>query len=157
MSAIDPSLSRGLVSPPRAPERVPRVRLADIVLRGAEALALVVFLSFCVLWVQWQAAAPGVAKVSGDFVSFWTAGQLVWDGHAVDAYTRELHYALQLALHGDPGWGYLAFFYPPFFLLLCAPFALVAYFPALCIWLVTTCAAYAAALWALLSKSTRAG
>jgi glycosyl transferase family 87 len=153
MSAIHPSVRHGIVAPGDAS----RSPFAQFVLRGAEVLALIVFLSFCVLWVRWQAATSGVAKLSGDFVSFWTAGQLAWDGRAADVYERELHYAQQLALHGDPGWGYLAFFYPPFFLLLCALFALASYFPALCIWLATTCAGYALAMRALLVRGAREG
>jgi alpha-1,2-mannosyltransferase len=98
-----------------------------------------------------------VSKLSGDFASFWTAGQLALQGHAAEAYTKLPHFALQLDLHHDPGWGYLAFFYPPFFLLLCAGFALIGYFPALCVWLVTTLACYVAALPALLPKGRREG
>ena len=123
----------------------------------AQGLALAVFLSFCILWVQWQASATGVSKLSGDFVSFWTAGQLALQGHAAEAYTRLPHFALQLELHHDPGWGYLAFFYPPFFLLLCAGFALLGFFPALCVWLAATLACYVAALRALLPKGLRDG
>ena len=121
-----------------------------------EALALVAFLSFCVMWVQWQ-SVPGVQKTSGDFVSFWTAGQLALEGHAADAYRMAPHYLKQLALHGDPDWGYAGFFYPPFFLLLCAGFALLSYLPALCLWLATSCACYIATVRALLPKNLYEG
>src|SRR5208282_1291227 len=47
--------------------------------------------------------------------------------------------------------------YPPFFLLLSAGFALLGYFPALCLWLATTCAGYIAALRALVPKGLRQG
>jgi alpha-1,2-mannosyltransferase len=61
-----------------------------------------------------------------------------------------------VALHGDPDtWAYLSFFYPPYFLLLCAGFALLPYFAAVALWLVTTCTAYAAALRALVPKDLR--
>jgi len=61
---------------------------------------------------------------------------------------------LQAELTGDPmGWGYLAFFYPPFFLFVCAAFALFGYFPALCLWLATTFAGYAAMLRGLLPRN----
>ncbi len=75
----------------------------------------------------------------------------------MDVYREQPHFLAQLALHGDPGWGYLAFFYPPFFLLLSAGFALLGYFPALCLWLATTCAGYIAALRALVPKRVRDG
>jgi hypothetical protein len=157
MSTIDPALHVDAQSPFQLTGSTKPSRLAFYLLRIAQGLALAAFMSFCILWVQWQAAAPGVSKLSGDFASFWTAGQLALQGHAAEAYTKLPHFALQLDLHHDPGWGYLAFFYPPFFLLLCAGFALIGYFPALCVWLVTTLACYVAALPALLPKGRREG
>ena len=157
MSTIDPALHVDALSPFKVNGSAKQSRLEFYLLRIAQGLALGVFLSFCILWVQWQISAPGVSKLSGDFVSFWTAGKLALQGHAAEAYTRLSHFALQLDLHHDPGWGYLAFFYPPFFLLLCTGFALLGYFPALCVWLVTTFACYVAALRALLPKALREG
>ena len=157
MSTIGPALRVDSLSPLKVQESGKRSRLAFYLLRLGEALSLVAFLSFCVMWVQWQVASPGVSKISGDFVSFWTAGQLALEGRAADAYREQPHFLAQLALHGDPGWGYLAFFYPPFFLLLSAGFALLGYFPALCLWLATTCAGYVAALRALVPKRLRDG
>ena len=62
-----------------------------------------------------------ISLVPGDFVSFWTAGELVLEGRAADAYNEVPHFFKQVALHGDPDtWAYLSFFYPPYFLLLCA-------------------------------------
>jgi alpha-1,2-mannosyltransferase len=156
MSTIDPPLRADTLSPLKVPRFARRSRLEFYMLRMGEALALVAFLSFCVMWVQWQ-SAPGVSKVSGDFVSFWTAGQLALEGNAADAYQEVPHFFKQVALHGDPGWGYLGFFYPPFFLLLCAGFALLGYLPALGLWLATSCACYAAVLRALLPKGLRQG
>ena len=157
MSTIDPSLHVDTLSPFKVTVPAKQSRLEFYLLRIAQGLALAAFLSFCILWVKWQTSSPVVSKLSGDFVSFWTAGQLALQGHAAAAYTRLPHFALQLDLHHDPGWGYLAFFYPPFFLLLCAGFALLGYFPALCVWLVMTLACYIAALRALLPKNLRAG
>ena len=88
------------------------------------------------MWVQWQELSRGFYNVSGDFVGFWTAGELALEGHAADAYREMPHFFKQLALHGDPSRLYLAFFYPPFFLLLCAGFALLGFFTALCVWLI---------------------
>jgi alpha-1,2-mannosyltransferase len=157
MSTINPALHVDAQSSFQLTGSAKPSRLAFYLLRIAQGLALAAFLSFCILWVQWQASAPGVSKLSGDFASFWTAGQLALQGHAAEAYTKLPHFALQLDLHHDPGWGYLAFFYPPFFLLLCAGFALIGYFPALCVWLVTTLACYVAALRALLPRGRRGG
>jgi alpha-1,2-mannosyltransferase len=158
MSTIDPSLHADTLSPFKGAGPVTQSRLEFYLLRVAQALALAAFLSFCILWVQWQESSPGVSKLSGDFASFWTAGRLALQGHAAAAYSKLSHFALQIDLHHDPGgWGYLAFFYPPFFLLMCAGFALLGYFPALCVWLVTTLACYVAALRALLPKGLREG
>jgi alpha-1,2-mannosyltransferase len=158
MSTIEPPLPVDVLSPFKATRSSQQSRLEFYLLRVAQGLALAAFLSFCILWVQWQATAPGVSKLSGDFVSFWTAGQLALQGHASAAYSKLSHFPLQIDLHHDPGgWGYLAFFYPPFFLLLCTAFALLGYFPALCVWLVTTLACYVAALRALMPKGLREG
>src|SRR5580704_2139670 len=163
MSTIGPALRGDTVSAskpkvPIAPQGQPRLlsRYGFYLLHAGEALALVLFLSFCIMWVQWQMAAPRITKVSGDFVSFWTAGELVLEGHAADAYREVPHFFKELDLHGDvEGWGYLAFFYPPFFLLLCAGLALLNYLPALILWLTATCAGYAAALRAMLPQDLR--
>jgi alpha-1,2-mannosyltransferase len=157
MSTIDPAFRADITPPFQIKESGDRSRLGNTMLGLGEALALIAFVSFCIMWVQWQTAGPGISKVSGDFVSFWTAGQLALEGHAADAYREVPHFFKQFALHGDIGWGYLAFFYPPYFLLLCAGLALLPYLPALCLWLAATCALYAAALRALVPKSVRGG
>jgi alpha-1,2-mannosyltransferase len=152
MSAIEPPLPVTALSFFRVPT-LPRQRIQTYLLRLAAAAALIAFISFSILWVQWQTSSPGVSKISGDFVSFWTAGKLTLEGTPGDAYLKGPHFVLQAELTGDPdNWGYLAFFYPPFFLFLCAAFALVGYFPALCLWLTTTFAAYAAMLRGLLPR-----
>lgn len=85
---------------------------------------------------------PGDAPFGGDFVSFYTASQLALAGKAVEVYSIEAHAAAQRALFGD-GVGYMAFFYPPTFLLLCLPLGLVAYVWSVLGWLIATLAAYA--------------
>jgi hypothetical protein len=157
MSTIDPTLRvDGAISPPKAEQPGNQSQLAHQLLRAGAVLALIVFGSFCAMWVQWQMSALRISLVSGDFVSFWTAGELVLEGHAADAYNEVPHFFKEVALHGDPDtWAYLAFFYPPYVLLLCAGFALLPYLVALSLWLVTSCAAYAAALRALVPKHLR--
>ena len=153
LSTITPAPCFDTVSTVEVPRHGTRSRLEPYLLRLGLAAAVVAFLSFCVMWVQWH-SAPGVIKVSGDFVSFWTAGKLALAGRAADAYQEAPHFIEQVALHGG-SWQYLSFFYPPFFMLLCGGLALLGYFPALCVWLVATCACYAAAMRALLPKSLR--
>jgi len=155
MSTTDPASCVDTISPFDVQGPGKRSRLAFYLLRIGAILALVAFLSFCVMWAQWQTSAPGVSTVSGDFVSFWTAGQLALQGHAADAYSEVPHFFTQLALHKDPGWAYLAFFYPPYYLLLCAALALFPYLPALGLWLAASCAFYAVALRAMVPRGLR--
>ena len=155
MSTIDPAICADTVSSRHTPQTGKPSRLAFYLLSIGVVWALVAFLSFCVMWVQWQMSAPGISPISGDFISFWTGGRMALAGHAAAAYDEIEHFFAELALHHDPDLGYVAFFYPPFFLLLCMGFALLPYFSALCLWLATTCALYAAALRALVPKSLR--
>src|SRR6266700_1492768 len=93
VSTITPPSRVDAMSPFKVPGYGERSHLEFYALRTGEALALVAFLSF------------------------WTAGQLALEGHATDAYQRVPHFLRQMAVHRDPDWPYLAFFYPPFFLL----------------------------------------
>ena len=157
-STISPPLRDATPSPFKAPAQFDTAaRRQFYLLRVGEMAALIVFLSFCVMWVQWQTAGPGFYPVSADFTSFWTAGELALEGHASDSYREMPHFFKELALHGDTTRLYLAFFYPPVLLLLCAGFALLPYFPALCLWLGSTFICYAAALRGLLPKSLGKG
>jgi hypothetical protein len=70
-----------------------------------------------------------------DFVSFWTASQLALSGHPTAAYDPVIHQAAQRSLFPSAAGGYVAFFYPPTFLLLCLPLAALPYLPALAAWL----------------------
>jgi alpha-1,2-mannosyltransferase len=156
ISTIEPSLPHlARFDLPTAGGGKARPRRARSALRLLETAALVAFLGFVTLWLQAQLSAPGVSRLSGDFVSFWTAGQQALHGEAADAYDHFPHYAAEFALHDDIGWGFLSFFYPPFFLLLCAGLALLPYFPALCLWLGATWAGYAVALRALAARGAR--
>jgi alpha-1,2-mannosyltransferase len=158
MSTISSPLPDSARSAFKAPAHFDRPsRRQFYLLRVGEMAALIAFLSFCVMWVQWQTAGPGFYPVSGDFTGFWTAGQLALEGHAADSYREMPHYFKELALHGDTNRLYISFFYPPLFMLLCAGFALLPYFPALCLWLASTLVCYAAALRGLLPKSLGKG
>src|SRR3569833_1520186 len=87
-------------------------------------LAMTAWLSLAPL----RAAIPG-----GDFVSFYSASVLALRGHAAAAWQPDLHQAVEQAVL--PGFsGYLAFFYPPPYLLVCWPLALLPYGAALVVW-----------------------
>jgi hypothetical protein len=83
-----------------------------------------------------------------DFVSYWTASRLALDGTPGLAYDPAAHMTAQRALFPAGRPDYYAFFYPPTFLLICLPLALLPYLPALVIWL----AAGFLAVWASLRE-----
>ncbi len=69
--------------------------------------------------------------VGTDFVSFWTASRLSLMGHPNSAYDPIVLQAAERALFPTVVSGYFAFLYPPTFLLLCLPLALLPYSAAL--------------------------
>ncbi len=81
--------------------------------------------------------------LGADFISFWTASQLALAGDVTNVYNPAAHFAAQKALNPEVGgaFGYAAFFYPPVFLLLCLPLALLPYVVS---WVVWVTAGYAA-------------
>ncbi len=97
-----------------------------IVAWGGILLVLeVAFLIFMVLWhhdVFGRIDPP----TTTDFVSFYAAGKLALAGTAALAYDQAAHAAAEVAATA-PGIGYQYFYYPPVYLLLCAPLALLPY------------------------------
>jgi alpha-1,2-mannosyltransferase len=67
---------------------------------------------------------------SSDFVSFYAAGKLVLAGTPALAYDHAAHLAAEEQATGIVGAIYQYFFYPPVYLLLCAPLALLPYYVA---------------------------
>ena len=79
-----------------------------------------------------------------DFVSYWAGARLALDGNPAGAYDLALHRSVEL--EAIPLHGALPFAYPPCFLLLLAPFGLLAYPVAAFDWVLLGFAAYCAAL-----------
>ncbi|MGE0222582.1 MAG: glycosyltransferase family 87 protein [Acetobacteraceae bacterium] len=92
---------------------------------GALLGAELAFLIFVALF-QHGAFGP-VPPTSSDFVSFYAAGSLALAGTPALAYDQPVHHLVQqqATVAGAP---YQFFFYPPVYLLLCAPLALLPYF-----------------------------
>ncbi len=80
--------------------------------------------------------------IGSDFLSFWTSGAMLVS--EATPYDVAAHIARQRAFFSQDG--YVAFFYPPPFLLACYPLGLLPYFPALAAWLAATGAAFLAAV-----------
>jgi len=127
-----------------------RTPTRDLLLAFAQIAALGIFVSLSVLFTQWIFNDPGEMGTAGDFTSFWTASELTLQGRAADAYSEPPHFAAQKALFRNQDRGYLTFMYPPTYLLLCLPLALVPFATMAAIWIVTTTAAWFAAILALL-------
>ncbi|HUB15712.1 MAG TPA: glycosyltransferase family 87 protein [Acetobacteraceae bacterium] len=103
---------------------------------------------FLALW-QHGAFRPVPNPPSSDFVSFYAAGKLALAGTPALAYDRTAHWAAEQAATWA-GAGYQYFFYPPVFLLLCAPLAALPYFVAYTLFQVATLAPFLLAMRAVL-------
>ncbi len=96
-----------------------------VVLLVLTALAML----FLVLWshgVVMHLSRPS----SSDFVSFYAAGKLALAGTPALAYDHAAHLAAEQQASLAAGAVYQHFFYPPVYLLLCAPLALLPYYVA---------------------------
>src|SRR6185437_2428154 len=112
-------------------------------IRGYSLMLLGFYVAAAIIWIAW---AHGLIDPSGkplgtDFSSFYAAGSLVLDGRAVEVYDMAANYAREQQIFGV-GVPYYAWFYPPFFLLLAAPLALMPYPLALAVWQAATLAFY---------------
>ena len=91
----------------------------------------------------WGTSSGGVDRngflVGSDFLSFWAAGQMV--AHGTDVYDTVAHITAQREFYTQ-GDSYVAFFYPPPFLLLCYPLSFLPYFWALACWIASTGTVY---------------
>jgi alpha-1,2-mannosyltransferase len=120
--------------------------------RGYAGVFLIV--TVAVVALRFAVAGTGMAMVgmpfAADFVSFWAAGKLALAGTPALAYDVDAHWAMQgTAL---PDTAYSAFFYPPVFLLFCAPFGLLGFKAALAAFLALSLLAYALVARALLPR-----
>jgi hypothetical protein len=102
-------------------------------------------------WFKFAILHPSGDPMGGDFVSFWAASKLTLSGHAADAWRPALHAAVENRLFASPH-GYLAFFYPPPYLMVCAPLALLPYGWSALVWMAATTALGVWATWRALDK-----
>ncbi|QUD86753.1 glycosyltransferase family 87 protein [Phenylobacterium montanum] len=117
-----------------------------------------------VIAVVWVALSHGGVDRAGhalgtDFTSFWTASQMALHGQAQAVYDPALngpHHLAEIRLFGRDV-GYFAFYYPPVFLLLCLPLALLPYMASLALWLGVTGLAYARVVRSFLGDAARQG
>jgi len=82
--------------------------------------------------------------LSGDFLAFWSAGQLFASGHAAAAYDPQILHALQVQDSGQVSATYYPWDYPPLFLFVALLLAQLPYAVAFVSWAVVTLAGYGA-------------
>ncbi len=117
-----------------------RARIYSLILLSVSAIG----------FIAWAAMAPHLIDRAGkplgpDFMSFYAASKLALSGHGAGAWSPVTHQAAEDSIFGKT-LGYWAFFYPPAYLLLCWPLALLPYGAALLAWVSVTTTAFAAVL-----------
>ena len=120
------------------------------VLLAFELVALV----FLVLWTH-NVFVPGPPTTTG-FSSFYAAGMLANGPAPWLAYDAAAHHAAQQAAT-QPGVEHFVFYYPPIFLLLCAPLAHLPYLPAFLLFEAASLALYLPVGTRILALGGRAG
>lgn len=119
----------------------------------ALAVANVAYLIASYVQGTWL-TAPNGAAIESDFVNVWAAGHLVLQGHPALAYDWPAHKAIEDIAVGHSFGGYYGWHYPPMFLFLAAPLALVPYVGAHLLWLVATFPAYIAVVRQITAERT---
>ncbi|MBR0657561.1 glycosyltransferase family 87 protein [Plastoroseomonas arctica] len=122
---------RGLLAPPRG--------------RLYGATYLILALIFLGLFVEHLVEGDAVQRGDRDFLSFYAASRLAWDGLAASVWNRAAHQAAEIAYLGAQR-GYFAFYYPPTYLLTCLPLGALPLFGAYLAWVAATVALLAGVL-----------
>lgn len=125
----------------------------------ARAYSLILLALYAVATIGWIALSNGLVDRNGkpigtDFSSFYAAGSLALEGHAASIYDMAAHYAREQQIFGaaTPYYGWL---YPPIFLLLAVPLALLPYPVALIVWQGASFALYLAIIAAIVRPLRR--
>jgi len=100
----------------------------------------------------WLIKPQGTDPIAADFVCYWAAAGFAAAGHAASAYDpAAMSAAEHAALNMQPD-GFFGFYYPPGFLLLILPLALLPYVAAVLVFLVAGFVPYVASLRVLLPQ-----
>ena len=136
---------------------IERIRTGDWVTARRVRLYPRLFLAVClalavVAILRGQGSLTDASTPLGtDFISFWSAANLVAQGRPAAAYDHAALQALEQTITGPDGPLY-TWLYPPMALLVVAPLAALPYPAALVAWLGLTLAGYLTALWRLLPE-----
>jgi alpha-1,2-mannosyltransferase len=112
-------------------------------------LPRVMFLSYLGLAVAGLVQTSPKACPGPDFVNPWAASSLALEGRPQDVYVPARHLAAERAATNNDKVGYIAWFYPPTYLVIDLPLALIPYRWSLLAWLLVTLAAYCTVIWAI--------
>lgn len=108
-------------------------------LRVYSMAALACYVSYFVIWAVRASVlkVAGVFPLGGDFLVFWSAAQLVLQGHPLAAYDVAVLHNVELATVPlvATTQGFLPWFYPPTFLPFVAPLGLLPYWLAVLVFL----------------------
>ena len=121
-----------------------RARTYSLILLGLYAIAVIGWILLSDGWIDRNGKPIGT-----DFSSFYAAGSLALEGRAGDVYDMAAHFAREQQMFGaaTPYYGWL---YPPIFLLVATPLALLPYPLALIVWQGASFALYLAVIAAIL-------
>jgi alpha-1,2-mannosyltransferase len=128
-----------------------RTRAYSLILLALYAIAIVGWIALSDRWVDRNGKPVGT-----DFSSFYAAGSLVLEGRPADVYNMAAHFAREQQIFGaaTPYYGWL---YPPLFLFVATPLALLPYPLALIAWQGATFALYLAVIAAILRQPRHQG
>ena len=87
-----------------------------------------------------------------DFSQVYAAGKMVLAGNAADVWTWPKHFAVQQQIQHSTTVDLYGWHYPPPFLLVAAPLALLGYIPALLVWQAVTLGAFAWLMWRIVPR-----
>jgi hypothetical protein len=111
-------------------------------------ILVVVFTAAASYWL-WSAVGlidPAGKPVGSDFITFFAASSLALDGEAAAIFDGAILHAAERAAIGGGAIDYFAWYYPPTFLMVVLPLALLPYGWALAAWLASTLVGYLAVL-----------
>lgn len=111
--------------------------------------------------VLYLATSDGLIDANGkpiapDFVNVYAAGEMAQSGDAGAVYDWTKHHAGEQAVFGGRSIPYYGWHYPPLFLLVALPLALLPYAWSLLFYLSVTFAGYAAVMWHVVKRDARA-
>jgi len=110
-------------------------------------------LSYLGVAIAGLASMPANNILGPDFVVSWAASSLALNGRAQDVYDQPRQWAAEKAAVHNDELGYTDCSYPPTFIVVDLPLALISYRWSLLVWLLGTLAAYCAVIWAIIPDS----